>query len=53
MLEQTYKIDEYEITNVEEIEKCMDVTFLSNVLKRFESMQVDFHETMKRNDVIF
>lgn len=53
MFEQTYKIDEYEITNIEEIEKCMDVTFLSKVLARFESMQGDFDETLKRNDIIF
>jgi len=53
MFEQTYKIDEYEITNLEEIEKCMDAPFLTKVSARFESMQGDFDETLRRNDVVF
>jgi hypothetical protein len=53
MFEQTYKIDEYEITNLEEIEKCMDVVFLTKVAERFGAMQGDFGDTLKRNDVVF
>lgn len=53
MFEQTYKIEEYEITNLEEIDKCMDVQFLAKVTERFESMQEDFYGTLNRNDVVF
>jgi len=53
MFEQTYKIDEYEITNLEEIEKCMDTEFLTKVSTRFEGMQADFGDSLKRNDVVF
>ena len=53
MFEQTYKIDEYEITNLEEIEKCIDEPFLIKVSERFEAMHEDFDKTLKRNDVIF
>lgn len=53
MFEQTYKIEEYEIANVEEIEKSMDIEFLEKVSSRFSSMQEDFANTLHRNDVIF
>ena len=53
MFEQTYKIEEYEIANVEEIEKSMDVEFLEKVSARFFGMQEDFAHTLHRNDVIF
>jgi len=53
MFEQTYKIEEYDITNVEEIEKSMDAAFLLKVLQRFEAMHEDFAETLRRNDVVF
>ena len=53
MFEQTYKIEEYEIANVEEIEKCMDIEFLEKVSARFSGMQEDFANTLHRNDVIF
>jgi len=53
MFEQTYKIEEYEITNVEEIEKTMDSEFLEKVSLRFSGMQEDFADTLHRNDIIF
>jgi hypothetical protein len=53
MFEQTYKIEEYEIANVEEIEKTMDSEFLEKVSTRFSGMQEDFADTLQRNDVIF
>lgn len=53
MYEQTYKIDEYEVTNVEEIEKCMDEIFLSRVTEKFITMEVDFVDSLQRNEVIF
>lgn len=53
MFEQTYKIDEYEISNIEEIEKCMDDTFLETVKNKFQSMHEDFGSTLHRNEIIF
>ena len=53
MYEQTYKIEEYEISSVEEIEKCLDPDFLNSVTNRFESLYSDFQDTLLRNEVIF
>ena len=53
MFEQTYKIDQYEVENVEEIEKCIDKVFLDTVMKNFDKMESDFVDTLKRNEVIF
>ena len=53
MYEQTYKIDEYEVTNVEEIEKCIDNVFIEKVAQRFDLMGDDFMESLRRNEVIF
>jgi len=53
MYEQTYKIDQYEVENVEEIEKCIDESFLDSVGKTFTIMASDFHNTLLRNEVIF
>lgn len=53
MYEQTYKIEEYEVSSIEEIEKCMDEAFLNKVKMRFENMQSDFMDTLARNEVIF
>ena len=53
MFEQTYKIDQYEVENVEEIEKCIDKVFLDFVMKSFNTMESDFVDTLKRNEVIF
>jgi 5-hydroxyisourate hydrolase-like protein (transthyretin family) len=53
MYEQTYKIDQYEVENVEEIEKCIDEAFLDRVVKSFQIMGDDFHDTLLRNEVIF
>ena len=53
MYEQTYKIDEYEVSNTEEIEKCIDEVFISSVTERFKLMNNDFTDTLKRNEVTF
>ncbi len=53
MYEQTYKIDEYDISSIDEIEKCMDESFLTAVKNRFDVMQSDFIDTLSRNEVIF
>lgn len=51
--EQTYKIDQYEVANVEEIEKCIDDVFLESIEMRFDMMNRDFFESLTRNEVIF
>ncbi|HEV7378490.1 MAG TPA: hypothetical protein VGN64_01745 [Dyadobacter sp.] len=53
MFEQTYKIDQYEVETIEEIEKCMDSQFLTAVTRTFETMGAQFHDTLLRNEVIF
>jgi len=53
MYEQTYKIDEYEVSNTEEIEKCIDEVFISSVTERFKLMNNDFTDALKRNEVTF
>jgi hypothetical protein len=53
MYEQTYKIDQYEVENIEELEKCIDGRFLDNVASSFEIMGRDFQDTLLRNEVIF
>ena len=53
MYEQTYKIDEYEVANTEEIEKCIDEVFISSVTERFKLMNNDFTDTLRRNEVTF
>ncbi|CAG5069124.1 hypothetical protein DYBT9623_01859 [Dyadobacter sp. CECT 9623] len=53
LLEQTYKIEEYEIQDIAELEGCLDEAFLNSVLVKFTEMQRDFQETLHRNNVLF
>jgi hypothetical protein len=53
LYEQTYKIDQYEVSSLDEIERCLDETFLLRVSERFTAMQNDFDDTLTRNEVIF
>jgi hypothetical protein len=53
MYEQTYKIDDYEFQSPEEIETCIDETFLKAVANRFNEMHGDFSDSLKRNDMLF
>lgn len=53
LFEQTYKIDDYEVQNIEELEACIDSIFISSVRDKFEGMQRDFFGSLKRNNVIF
>lgn len=51
--EQTYKIAEYEIQELSEVEACIDEVFLVLVGARFDSMHQDFEDTLRRNNVLF
>ncbi len=53
MYEQTYKIDEYEVASVAEIEKCMDKSFLESAAMKFREMDENFRGTLVRNEVVF
>lgn len=53
MYEQTFKIDDYEVTDTNELERCIDETFISAVQGRFDEMHNDFFEALKRNNVLF
>jgi hypothetical protein len=53
MYEQTYKIDDYEIQDLSELESSMDEQFLTLVKARFDAMHGDFSDTLRRNHVLF
>lgn len=53
LLEQTYKIDDYEIQKIEELEACMDSDFIAKVRSTFDSMHAHFSDSLKRNNVLF
>jgi len=46
-LEQVYKIDEHQISGLNELEAMMSTPFLLKVLKRFSDMSEDFNEAWK------
>ncbi len=48
MLEQTYKIDQYELASDEDALKLLDEEFIKQAMKRFEEMAVDFSLAIKR-----
>ena len=53
LYEQTYKIDDYEISSLEEIDRILDEPFMQAVSARFVAMGEDFMNTLRRNEVIF
>jgi len=48
LLEQTYKIDEFELSGIEDIKKLLDETFMQQVLARFVAMRTDFQAALYR-----
>jgi len=44
--EQTYKIQEDEITSVEQLERICNEEFMNTVIRRFESMMNDFEKAL-------
>ena len=50
--EQIYKIGETDVNSLEEVEKMITPTLLSNCLKRFIEMRSDWEEAFKnRNEI--
>ncbi len=47
MYEQTYKVSEYDLSGLEELESLLDENFYKKVLERFKEMSLDFREVLK------
>ena len=48
LLEQTYKINEYDLGSEQDIKTLVDESFVQNALKLFEQMSDNLHEAMDR-----
>jgi len=44
--EQTYKVAEFDVTGIEEVDTLLSPRFLDTVLARFKQMDVDWTEAM-------
>jgi hypothetical protein len=44
LYEQTFKIDEYEVADVEELKSLITDEFIKKVMKRFDDMHTDWGE---------
>lgn len=53
MYEQTYKLDETEVSSPEEVHPILDETFMARVTERFTAMHADFGDSLIRNGIIF
>ncbi|HEV7349650.1 hypothetical protein [Telluribacter sp.] len=53
MYEQTYKLDQTELSSPEEINQILDETFLAQISERFTAMHSDFGESLLRNGIVF
>ena len=47
-LEQTYKVDQFDITSDQEAIQLMDATFIGQVMARFSQMASDIDSAMSR-----
>ena len=48
LLEQTFKIDQFEVTSDEELIQMLDATFIQQALDRFHEMGKSFYEARQR-----
>ena len=48
MLEQTYKVSEFDLTSEEDIKKLLDQEFMEGVQKRFLEMDSALFEAIER-----
>jgi len=49
-LEQTYKIDQFEVSGDEALKQILDPAFLDSVSARFRSMDQDWGQAVQRAD---
>lgn len=47
-LEQTYKVDEMEVTGEADVRQMLDETFLDRALNRFKEMRQDLQQAQQR-----
>jgi hypothetical protein len=48
LLEQTYKIDEFELNGIDDIKKLLDEPFMQQVIARFGAMRSDLQAALER-----
>ena len=48
LLEQTYKINQFDVSSEEELLKIIDDTFLDECAERFEQMSKTLHDALHR-----
>ncbi|MEJ1239786.1 hypothetical protein WBG78_16735 [Chryseolinea sp. T2] len=48
LLEQTYKINEYDLAGEQDLKTLVDESFVQNALKLFEQMSDNLHQAMDR-----
>ena len=48
LLEQTYKLNEYDITGESDLQRIVDETFIQEALNRFADMKISIQQAMQR-----
>ncbi len=48
MLEQTYKVEEYDLSSVKDIHQLLDEEFMAEAMNRFMQMHIDLQKAMQR-----
>jgi hypothetical protein len=50
MLEQTFKVSQFDVTGDADVEKLLNPTFIESALKRFDDMGRDLHDALEAID---
>ena len=48
LLEQTYKLNEYDVTSEAELKTLVDETFIQETLSRFDDMRASLQQALQR-----
>ena len=48
MLEQTFKVNEYDVTSEAELKTLVDETFIQETLSRFDDMRASLQQALQR-----
>ncbi|HEY3404471.1 MAG TPA: hypothetical protein VGK59_13875 [Ohtaekwangia sp.] len=51
LLEQTFKVNEFDVTSEQELRQIVDDAFIEAVIKQFDLMENNLSESMKRNHI--
>ena len=51
LLEQTFKINEFDVTSEQELYQLIDDTFISTVINQFDSMENNLNLSRQRNNI--